>query len=202
MTRRLLLVALAVLSVTALSAAVAAAQESAQQAHSADLLLPTNTTGEFDTGTKQMNVYKSGQTDTNSSHQKLDPQQKQPRERGARGNKTDPVPTAEDPTTAEDPSGGDIANPNSNVAPAPASSPQPKAELPKSGGASSSSLFSLGAGTLLVAAGLLSRRLIKQFSRESSSYYLVQLEPRKGAGPSAGLRGAPPSLAASSIVHL
>ena len=167
MTRRILLAALAVLSVTALSAAVAAAQESAQQAHSADLLLPTNTTGEFDTGTKQMNVYKSGQTDTNSSHQKLDPQQKQPRERGARGNKTDPVPTAEDP------SGGDIANPNSNVAPTPApppaSSPQPKAELPKSGGASSSSLFSLGAGTLLVAAGLLSRRLIKQFSRESSS---------------------------------
>ena len=167
MTRRILLVALAVLSVTALSAAVAAAQESAQQAHSADLLLPTNTTGEFDTGTKQMNVYKSGQTDTNSSHQKLDPQQKQPRERGARGNKTDPV------SAAEDPSGGDIANPNSNVAPAPAptpaSSPQPKAELPKSGGASSSSLFSLGAGTLLVAAGLLSRRLIKQFSRESSS---------------------------------
>ena len=171
MTRRILLVALAVLSVTALSAAVAAAQESAQQAHSADLLLPTNTTGEFDTGTKQMNVYKSGQTDTNSSHQKLDPQQKQPREKGARGNKTDPVPTAEDP------SGGDIANPNSNVAPAPAptpaptpaSSPQPKAELPKSGGASSSSLFSLVAGTLLVTAGLLSRRLIKQFSRESSS---------------------------------
>ena len=167
MTRRILLAALAVLSVTALSAAVAAAQESAQQAHSADLLLPTNTTGEFDTGTKQMNVYKSGQTDTNSSHQKLDPQQKQPRERGARGNKTDPVPTAEDP------SGGDIANPNSNVAPAPAptpaSSPQPKAELPKSGGASSSSLFSLVAGTLLVTAGLLSRRLIKQFSRESSS---------------------------------
>ena len=163
MTRRILLVALAVLSVTALSAAVAAAQESAQQAHSADLLLPTNTTGEFDTGTKQMNVYKSGQTDTNSSHQKLDPQQKQPRERGARGNKTDPV------SAAEDPSGGDIANPNSNVAPAPASSPQPKAELPKSGGASSSSLFSLVAGTLLVTAGLLSRRLIKQFSRESSS---------------------------------
>ncbi len=167
MTRRLLLVTLAVLSVTALSAAVAAAQESAQQAHSADLMLPTNTTGEFDTGTKQINVYKSGQTDTNSSHQALDPQQKQPRERGARGNKTDPVPAAEDP------SGGDIANPNSNVAPAPAptpaSSPQPKAELPKSGGASSSSLFSLGAGTLLVTAGLLSRRLIKQFSRESSS---------------------------------
>ncbi len=167
MTRRLLLVALAVLSVTALSAAVAAAQESAQQAHSADLLLPTNTTGEFDTGTKQINVYKSGQTDTNSSHQALDPQQKQPRERGARGNKTDPVPAAEDP------SGSDIVNPNSNVAPAPApapaSSPQPKAELPKSGGASSGSLFSLGAGTLLVAAGLLSRRLIKQFSRESSS---------------------------------
>lgn len=168
MTRRILLVTLAVLSVTTLSAAVAAAQESAQQAHSDDLLLPTNTTGEFDTGTKQINVYKSGQTDTNSSHQTLDPQQKQPRERGARGNKTDLVPAA-----AEDPSGGDIANPNTNVAPAPAptpaSSPQPKAELPKSGGASSSSLFSLGAGTLLVAAGLLSRRLIKQFSRESSS---------------------------------
>jgi LPXTG-motif cell wall-anchored protein len=46
-------------------------------------------------------------------------------------------------------------------APPPAPTPAPKAELPKTGGASAASLFSLGAGALLVAGGLLARRIIK-----------------------------------------
>src|SRR3954454_1738785 len=42
-------------------------------------------------------------------------------------------------------------------APAPAPAPAPKAELPKSGGAGTASLYSLGAGALLVTAGLVAR---------------------------------------------
>jgi LPXTG-motif cell wall-anchored protein len=45
--------------------------------------------------------------------------------------------------------------------PAPAPPPPPKAELPKTGGASATSLFALGAGALLVGGGLLARRIIK-----------------------------------------
>jgi len=44
---------------------------------------------------------------------------------------------------------------------APAPAPAPKAELPKTGGASTASLFALGAGALLVSGGLLVRRIIK-----------------------------------------
>ena len=72
--RGLLLVALAILSVTASSAVVASAQDSAQQAQSADLALPTNTTGNFDTGNKQISVHKPGETDTNRSRQTVDQQ--------------------------------------------------------------------------------------------------------------------------------
>ena len=43
----------------------------------------------------------------------------------------------------------------------PAPAPTPKAELPKSGGASGASLLALGAGTLLVAGGLVARRIVK-----------------------------------------
>ena len=50
--------------------------------------------------------------------------------------------------------------PKAAPAPAPAPAP-PKAELPKSGGASSTSLLALGAGTLLVAGGLVARRIVK-----------------------------------------
>jgi LPXTG-motif cell wall-anchored protein len=45
--------------------------------------------------------------------------------------------------------------------PAPAPAPAPKAELPKSGGASTASLYALGAGALLVTTGLVARRIIK-----------------------------------------
>src|SRR3954447_15780840 len=46
-------------------------------------------------------------------------------------------------------------------APAPSPAPAPKAELPQSGGADMVSLFALGSGVLLVAGGLMARRIIK-----------------------------------------
>ena len=46
-------------------------------------------------------------------------------------------------------------------APSPAPAPAPKGEMPKTGGASVTSLFALGAGALLVSGGLLVRRIIK-----------------------------------------
>jgi LPXTG-motif cell wall-anchored protein len=47
------------------------------------------------------------------------------------------------------------------AAPAPAPAPAPKGEMPKTGGASTASLFALGAGALLVSGGLLVRRIVK-----------------------------------------
>ena len=67
--RGLLLVVLAILSVTASSAVVASAQDNAQQVQSADLALPTNATGTYDTGGKQVEVHTEGQTDNKSSRQ-------------------------------------------------------------------------------------------------------------------------------------
>ena len=72
--RGLWLVALAILSVTASSAVVASAQDGGQQAQSADLALPTNTTGNFDMGNKQISIHKPGETNTNSSNQTVDQQ--------------------------------------------------------------------------------------------------------------------------------
>ena len=72
--RGLWLVALAILSLTASSAVVASAQDGGQQAQSADLALPTNTTGNFDTGNKQISIHKPGETNTNSSNQTVDQQ--------------------------------------------------------------------------------------------------------------------------------
>src|SRR5919199_1196376 len=51
--------------------------------------------------------------------------------------------------------------PKATPAPSPAPAPAPKAELPKTGGAGGASLFALGAGALLVAGGLVARRIIK-----------------------------------------
>ena len=51
--------------------------------------------------------------------------------------------------------------PAPKAAPAPPPAPAPKAELPKSGGASSASLLALGAGTLLVAGGLVARKFVR-----------------------------------------
>ena len=132
--RRLLFVTIAVLIVTASSAAVASAQNYAQEGKSADLVLPTNATGNYHTGGKQVDVHMEGQTDNKSSQQPVEPQHLQPREK---------LPKA-------------AAAPAS----APASAPAPK-ELPKSGGGSAASLFTLGAGALLVAGGLSARRFIR-----------------------------------------
>ena len=142
-SRRLLSVTLAVLIMTALSAAVASAQNDTQKAQSADLVLPTNATGNYDTGGKQVDVHMEGQTDNKSSHQTGEPQRKQPWEK-PEGYKDDATP------------------PKAALAPAqaPAPAPTPK-ELPKSGGSDAASLFSLGAGALLVAGGLLARRLVR-----------------------------------------
>ena len=142
-SRRLLSVALAVLIMTALSAAVASAQNDTQKAQSADLVLPTNATGNYDTGGKQVDVHMEGQTDNKSSHQTGEPQRKQPREK-PEGYKDDAAPPKAAPAPAQ----------------APAPAPAPK-ELPKSGGSDAASLFSLGAGALLVAGGLLARRLVR-----------------------------------------
>jgi LPXTG-motif cell wall-anchored protein len=152
--RRIASLMLAILVVTALSAAGASAQGVPQQSQSGDVAMPTDVAGSspininsnFDTGNEQVR-----------ESQSRGPQPKQPRERGARNNESDPVPAKADP------SGGNPAKLGSTVAPATetATYAQPKAELPKTGGVSSSSLFSLGAGTLLIAAGLLGRRLVK-----------------------------------------
>jgi LPXTG-motif cell wall-anchored protein len=143
-SRRMLFVALAVLIVTALSAAVASAQDSAQEGKSADLILPTNATGNYDSGFKQVDVHMEEQTDNKSSRQTGEPQRKQPREQTPQPYQDHAmlVKAADAPASA------------------PASAPAPK-ELPKSGGGSAASLFSLGAGALLVAGGLLARRFVR-----------------------------------------
>jgi LPXTG-motif cell wall-anchored protein len=150
--RKIALLMIAILVATALSAAGASAQGIPQQAQSGDVAMPTDVAGSspidinsnFDTGNEQVR-----------ESQSRGPQPKQPRERGDRNNKSDLVPAKADP------SGGNPAKLGSTVTPATATYAQPKAELPKTGGASSSSLFSLGAGTLLIVAGLLGRRLVK-----------------------------------------
>jgi LPXTG-motif cell wall-anchored protein len=150
--RKIALLMIAILVATALSAAGASAQGIPQQAQSGDVAMPTDVAGSspinidsnFDTGNEQVR-----------ESQSRGPQPKQPRERGARSSESDPVPPEADP------SGGNPAKLGSTVTPATATYAQPKAELPKTGGASSSSLFSLGAGTLLIVAGLLGRRLVK-----------------------------------------
>ena len=45
--------------------------------------------------------------------------------------------------------------------PAPAPAPAPAKELPKTGGSGAASLFALGAGALLVAGGLVARRIVR-----------------------------------------
>jgi LPXTG-motif cell wall-anchored protein len=141
-SRKLVYVTFAVLVMTGLSASVATAQNDIQEAQSADLVLPTNATGNYDTGYKQVDVHMEKQTDNKSSHQTGEPQRKQLREK-AEGYKDD------------------SAAPKGATAPAqaPAPAPAPK-ELPKSGGSDAASLFALGAGALLVAGGLLARRLV------------------------------------------
>ena len=145
--RRLLSITLAVCLMTALSAAVATAQSDTQTAQSAPIAM--DAPGYQDTGGKQVTVHTEGNTDNKKSRQPK-PQRKQ-------------QPQASPANPQEMPEGKDNATPPkaaSAPAQAPAPAPAPK-ELPKTGGSSAASLFALGTGVLLVAGGLLARRLVR-----------------------------------------
>jgi LPXTG-motif cell wall-anchored protein len=75
--------------------------------------------------------------------------------------KAAPAPPPPKAAPAPPPPTAAPAPPPPKAAPAPAPAPKAKAELPKSGGAGTASLISLGAGALLVSAGLVARRIIK-----------------------------------------
>jgi LPXTG-motif cell wall-anchored protein len=75
--------------------------------------------------------------------------------------KAAPTPPPPKAAPAPPPPKAAPAPPPPKAAPAPAPAPKAKAELPKSGGAGTASLISLGAGALLVSAGLVARRIIK-----------------------------------------
>ena len=147
--RRLLSITLAVWLMTALSAAVATAQSDTQTAQSAPVTM--DAPGYQDTGGKQVDVHMEGNTDNKKSRQPK-PQRKQ-------------QPQVSPANPQEMPEGKDNATPPKAAsapaqAPAPAPAPAPK-ELPKTGGSSAASLFALGTGVLLVAGGLLARRLVR-----------------------------------------
>src|SRR4028118_1274974 len=101
-SRRLLILTLAALIVTALSAAVASAQDSVQTGKSGDLVLPTNATGNYDSGFKQVDVHMEEHTDNKSSRQTGEPQPKQPREQTPQPYQNDamPVKGADAPASA------------------------------------------------------------------------------------------------------
>ena len=168
--RRITSVVLAILVVTALSAAGASAQSIPQQAQSGDVAMPTKVTGDdpvnissnFETGNKQI-----------SESHRAGPQPKERRQRGERGTEydatpteaapTEAAPTEAAPTEAAPSSGNPTKSGGSGSTPAPVhpSQSEAKAELPKTGGSSVASLFTLGAGVLLVGGGLLARRISK-----------------------------------------
>ena len=69
------------------------------------------------------------------------------------------APCAPPPPPPPPPKAAPAPPPPPGAAPAPA--PAAKAELPKTGGAGTASLFALGAGALLVAGGLVARRFFR-----------------------------------------
>ena len=170
---RITSVVLAILAVTALTAAGASAQSIPQQAQSGGIRMPTEVTGDdpvnissnFDTGNEQVRESYTVGPQPN----------KERRQRSERGIEdaatpteaapTEAAPTEADPTKAAPTSGipASYSGGSGSSAPAPAPPPQPKAkaELPKTGGSNVASLFALGAGVLLVGAGLLLRRISK-----------------------------------------
>lgn len=161
--RRITSVVLAILVVTALSAAGASAQSIPQQDQSGDVAMPTEVTGDgpvnfssnFETGNEQV-----------SESNRVGPQPKERRQRGERSTEyaatpTNAAPAEGAPTEAAPSSGNPTKSGGSGGTPAPAapSQSEAKAELPKTGGSSVASLFALGAGVVLVGAGLLVRRI-------------------------------------------
>jgi hypothetical protein len=133
--RGLAVVVLAILVVTALSAAGATAQNVPQQAQSGDVGMPTDVTGsgptnitsDYETGNKQI-----------STSQTAGPQPKQPREKRERNNKDDPTPTEAAPSSGNstNPGGTSGSNGGSTGGKAGLSSSSGSAlkELPRTGG--------------------------------------------------------------------
>ena len=158
--RRITSVVLAILVITALSAAGASAQSVPQQAQSGDVAMPTEVTG--DDPVNISSNFETGNEQISESH-RVGPQAKERRQRGERGTEYAATPTKAAPTEAAPSSGNPTKSGGSGDTPAPAhpSQPEAKAELPKSGGSSVASLFALGAGVLLVGGGLLARRISK-----------------------------------------
>jgi LPXTG-motif cell wall-anchored protein len=168
--RRITSVVLAILVVTALSAAGASAQSIPQQAQSGDVAMPTKVTG--DDPVNISSNFETGNEQISESH-RVGPQPKERRQRGERGTEyaatptkaapTEAAPTEAAPTEAAPSSGNPTKSGGSGSTPAPAhpSQSEAKAELPKTGGSSVASLFTLGAGVLLVGGGLLARRISK-----------------------------------------
>lgn len=163
--RRITSVVLAILVVTALSAAGASAQSIPQQAQSGDVAMPTKVTGD-----EPVNIssnFETGNEQISESH-RAGPQPKERRQRGERGTEyaatpTKAAPTEAAPTEAAPSSGNPTKSGGSGSTPAPVhpSPSEAKAELPKTGGSSVASLFALGAGILLVGGGILARRISK-----------------------------------------
>ena len=168
--RRITSLVLAILVVTALSAAGASAQSIPQQAQSGDVAMPTKVTG--DDPVNISSNFETGNEQISESH-RVGPQPKERRQRGERGTEYAATPTkaapaeaapAEGaPTEAAPSSGNPTKSGGSGSTPAPAhpSQSEAKAELPKTGGSSVATLFTLGAGVLLVGGGLLARRISK-----------------------------------------
>ena len=153
-------VVLAILVVTALSAAGASAQSIPQQAQSGDVAMPTKVTG--DDPVNISSNFETGNEQISESH-RVGPQPKERRQRGERGTEYAATPTEAAPTEAAPSSGNPTKSGGSGSTPAPVhpSQSEAKAELPKTGGSSVASLFTLGAGVLLVGGGLLARRISK-----------------------------------------
>lgn len=151
-------VVLAILIVTTLSAPGASAQSIPQQAQSGDVAMPADVTGSSPINLNSN--FETGNEQVSESHT-IGPQPKEGRQRSERGTKDAATPTEAAPAEATPSSGYTTYSGGSGGTPAPTPPPQPKAELPKSGGSSVGSLFALGAGALLVGGGLLVRRIVR-----------------------------------------
>jgi LPXTG-motif cell wall-anchored protein len=147
----LVLSVLGVLIITALSPAVAVAQNAGPS--------PAMNTANFDSGadpgTKQSSLFMPGQTNTTTKNQTLNPQKNQPRQKGA-PDTSNATPTGADPGTsnATDPVGKGSGN-----ATDPGGTPGQIKELPKTGGAKVP--LSSVVGVMLVASGLIVRKALR-----------------------------------------
>ena len=155
--RRITSVVLAILVVTALTAAGASAQSIPQQAQSGDVAMPTEVTG--DDPVNISSNFETGNEQISESH-RAGPQPKERPQRSERGTKEAATPTEAAPTEAA-PSSGKPTSYSGGSGGTLTPAPEAKAELPKTGGSNVASLFALGAGVLLVGAGLRVRRISK-----------------------------------------